>query len=138
VLNDGEARMLTRQDNLVAAGRQVLAWGPRFAVIKKGEHGCLILTAAGCMALPGFPTERVVDPTGAGDSFAGALMATLAEADPPAGRDRLDPALLKRAAVVGTVVASLNIEGFALDRLAAVTRKDVDARLSQFRPMVNF
>ncbi len=138
VLNDGEARMLTGQDNLVAAGRRVLGWGPRFAVIKKGEHGCLILTAAGCMALPGFPTERVVDPTGAGDSFAGAMMATLAESKPPVSRDRLDPAMLKKAAVVGTVVASLNIEGFALDRLAAVTREDVQTRLDAFRPMVNF
>ncbi|MDD4889343.1 MAG: PfkB family carbohydrate kinase [Phycisphaerae bacterium] len=137
VLNDGEARMLTGQDNLIAAGRQVLAMGPRFVVIKKGEHGSLVFTRAGLVCLPGYPTEKVVDPTGAGDSYAGGMMGTLAR-DGKADRNHLDAQLLKTAVVTGTVVASLNIEGFALSRLSAITRKDVDERVAAFRPMVNF
>jgi sugar/nucleoside kinase (ribokinase family) len=137
VCNDGEARQLTEQDNLIVAGKKILAMGPRFVVVKKGEHGSLVFTRAGVMCLPGYPTETVVDPTGAGDSYAGGMMGVLAR-DGKVSRDRLDPALLRQAVATGTVVASLNIEGFALTRLAAVTCKDVDARLAAFRPMVNF
>jgi len=137
VCNDGEARQLTEQDNLIVAGKKILSLGPRFVVIKKGEHGSLVFTRDGVMCLPGYPTERVVDPTGAGDSYAGGMMGVLAR-DGNASRDRLDPALLRQAVVTGTVVASLNIEGFALTRLAAITRKDVEDRLCAFRPMVNF
>jgi cytidine kinase len=138
VLNDGEARMLTGVHNLVTAGRQVLAMGPKFVVIKKGEHGCLVFTRDGLMALPAYPSEKVIDPTGAGDSFAGAMMGTLARQADKIDRNRLDAGLLKQAIVTGTVVASFNIEGFALDRLAAVTAADVAQRLAAFRPMVNF
>lgn len=137
VLNDGEARMLTGEANLIAAGRAVLAMGPRFVVIKKGEHGSLVFTREGLLCLPGYPTEKVVDPTGAGDSYAGGMMGVLAR-NGTVSRDRLDPAVLKTAVVTGTVVASLNIEGFALSRLSAITSADVDARLAAFRPMVNF
>jgi sugar/nucleoside kinase (ribokinase family) len=137
VLNDGEARQLTGQDNLVRAGRMVLDMGPRFVVVKKGEHGSLVFTRDAMLALPGFPTEKVVDPTGAGDSYAGGMMGVLAR-DGVASRDALDPQRLKTAVVTGTVVASLNIEGFALTRLSTITTKDVEQRLAAFRPMVNF
>ncbi|MCG3178913.1 MAG: hypothetical protein BIFFINMI_01243 [Phycisphaerae bacterium] len=138
VLNDGEVRMLTGEDNLVLAGRRVLGWGPRFVVIKKGEHGCLLLTGQGMASLPAFPSDTVADPTGAGDTFAGGMMGTLALSAGRIDRDRLDLGLLKQSLVVGTVLASFTIEDFALGRLARVTRDDVDRRVAQFRDIVCF
>src|SRR4029079_15161662 len=78
VLNDGEARMLTEKKNLIEAARAVLKMGPKFVVIKKGEHGCLMCSDRDTFVLPAFPAEKVVDPTGAGDSFAGVMMGYLA------------------------------------------------------------
>ena len=78
VLNDGEARLLTEKKNLIEAAREVLKMGPKFVVIKKGEHGCLMCTERDTFVLPAFPADKVVDPTGAGDSFAGGMMGYLA------------------------------------------------------------
>lgn len=138
VLNDGEARMLTGEDNLVLAARRVLAWGPRFVVIKKGEHGSLLLSGKNCLTLPAYPADGVTDPTGAGDSFAAGMMSRLAEAAATLDRDKLDVELLKAALVRGTVVASFTIEDFALGRIAGVTKDDIEKRVTEFRSMVNF
>lgn len=130
VLNDEEARMLTGITNLVAAGRRVLAWGPKFVVIKKGEHGAMLVTPTGVATLPAYPTDRVVDPTGAGDSFAGGMMGYLAT------QSDFNEARLRRAMAYGTVVASFNVEDFSLGRFQQIGREDIDRRLEEYVKML--
>lgn len=133
VLNEGEARMLTGSFNLVAAGREILEMGPDFVVIKKGEHGCLLLTSQGeVFALPAYPTANVTDPTGAGDSFAGGMMGYLA------GQDKTDFASIKMAIVYGTCSASLAIEDFSLNRWQTATFDDIESRKAQLKDMMTF
>jgi cytidine kinase len=132
VLNDSEARLLTGQENMVKAGRQVQSLGPKFVIIKKGEHGAMFFGADETYVLPAYPTSQVVDPTGAGDSFAGGLMGYLA------ARDRVDPQTLKEAMAYGTVVASYNVEDFSLDRMRQIERADLDKRLAEYRRMLTF
>ncbi|MDX1944829.1 MAG: PfkB family carbohydrate kinase [Pirellulaceae bacterium] len=132
VLNDSEARLLTGDENLVSAGRKVLGMGPRFVVIKKGEHGAMFFSAHETYVLPAFPTERVVDPTGAGDSFAGGLMGYLAS------QGNFDPKTLKEALAYGILVASYNVEDFSLDRLMQIDRSDLDVRMGQYKKMLSF
>ena len=135
VLNEGEARMLTGLDNLVAAADQILTLGPQFVVVKKGEHGALLITSAGQrFALPAYPTDSVKDPTGAGDTFAGGMMGHLAAHD--ASSD--DPEALKQAIAHGTVAASLVIEDFSLNRWNSVSNGDIENRLQQLCDMVSF
>jgi len=132
VLNDGEARLLTEKNNLIEAARQVLDMGPRFVVIKKGEHGCLMCSGGQTFVLPAFPADRVVDPTGAGDSFAGGMMGYLAT------QDDFSAAALKRALALGTVVASYTISDFSLSGLQGITRGDIDRRCEQFQAAMKF
>jgi sugar/nucleoside kinase (ribokinase family) len=132
VINDSEAKLLTGTDNLVQAGRAVRAMGPRFVVIKKGEHGAMFFSESETYVLPAFPTERVVDPTGAGDSFAGGMMGYLAE------QNNFDPKTLKEALAYGTLVASFTVEDFSLDRLAQIERKDLDQRMAEYKRMLSF
>jgi len=132
VLNDSEARLLTDEENLVKAGRQVQAMGPKFVIIKKGEHGAMFFGADETYVLPAYPTPRVVDPTGAGDSFAGGMMGYLAS------RDRYDPQTLKQAMAYGILVASYNVEDFSLDRMREIERADLDQRLVEYRRMLSF
>ena len=132
LMNDGEARLLTGQDNLPLAGRKVLEMGPRFVVIKKGEHGALLITTDGFFALPAFPTTSVADPTGAGDSFAGAMCGYLARSN-KAGTDEL-----RRALAYGTVVASLTVEDFSLGGLQSVTIEEIEERYRQLKDMTTF
>lgn len=130
VLNEGEARLLTQCTNLVTAGREILKLGPRFVMIKKGEHGSLLVSRDDLFLMPPFPTERVVDPTGCGDSFAGGTLGWLARS----GRCDDRPAL-RSAMARGTVVASFVLESFSIDALARVTCDDVERRLSELREM---
>ena len=133
VLNDGEARLLTEEKNLITAARQVLKMGPRFVVIKKGEHGCLMVSdQKDCFTLPAFPTSKVVDPTGAGDSFAGGLMGYLAT------QGTFSPATIKRALAFGTVVASYTIADFSLAGLQATDRDRIDERWHDFKQTMAF
>ena len=132
VMNDQEVRVYTGEENLPRAGRKLIEEGLRFVVVKKGEHGSLLVTKDEFFVLPAYPTTEVIDPTGAGDSFAGGLMGYLAHA----GDFRLPD--LKRGLLAGTVVASINVEGFSLDRLRAITRDDIDARSDAFRKMLRF
>src|SRR3954452_15769006 len=126
VLNDGEARLLTEKKNLIAAARDVLKMGPKFVVIKKGEHGCVMCTENDTFVLPAFPAEKVVDPTGAGDSFAGGMMGYLST------QGGFSPATIKRALAFGTVVASYTIADFSLAGLQAITREDIDERWNHY------
>lgn len=132
VLNDSEAKLLSGDENLVRAGQAVRRMGPKFVIIKKGEHGAMFFSERETYVLPAFPTPDVVDPTGAGDSFAGGMMGYLSE------RGNFDPATLKQAMAYGIVVASFTVEDFSLDRLQQITRKDIDHRMTQYRQMMSF
>jgi len=132
VLNDGEARMLTEEINLVRAGWKVLDLGPKFVIIKKGEHGAIFLSAEETFVMPAFPVAEVVDPTGAGDCFAGGFMGYLASVG------KTDMASLKTALAYGTVVASLNVEDFSLRRFQRTERAEIDHRLELYRSMMSF
>jgi len=132
VLNDGEARMLTERDNLVVAGKRILELGPKFVVIKKGEHGAMLVSADGVFVLPAYPTGELRDPTGAGDSFAGGMMGYLAAAD---GWDRKE---LRAALAHGTITASYTIEDFSVNRLLQIDRRAVLTRLREFCDMMRF
>lgn len=132
VLNDGEARLLTEKKNLIEAARDVLKLGPRFVVIKKGEHGCLLCSGEDVFVLPAFPADKVVDPTGAGDSFAGGMMGYLAT------QGNVSLATLKRALAFGTVVASYTISDFSLGGLKSTTREQIDDRFTRFKNAMNF
>jgi sugar/nucleoside kinase (ribokinase family) len=132
VLNDGEARLLTEEVNLVRAGYKVLDLGPKFVIIKKGEHGAMFLSADEAFVMPAFPLSNVIDPTGAGDSFAGGFMGYLASIG------RSDASSLKMAMAYGTVVASLDVEDFSLRRFQRTDRDEIDARLDKYRGMMAF
>jgi len=134
VLNFDEAEQLTGKRNPVTAARHILEMGPKFVVIKKGEHGCIIVHDDGIAALPAFPTEDVVDPTGAGDSFAGGMMGSLAR-EGDTGVDPTSFDAIHRAVAHGTIVASYNIESFSLERLASLTNHDLDVRFDEFSRM---
>ena len=107
--------------------------GPKFVVIKKGEHGCLLCTEKDTFVLPAFPADKVVDPTGAGDSFAGGMMGYLSTQ-----QGSLSPATIKRALAFGTVVASYTIADFSLAGLQATSREQIDDRWHQFKQAMSF
>jgi cytidine kinase len=132
VINDSEAKMLAGTENLVLAGHRVREMGPNFVVIKKGEHGAMFFSEYETYVLPAFPTDTVVDPTGAGDSFAGGMMGYLAE------QDDFSPETLKTAMAYGILVASFNVEGFGLDRMRQISREDIEGRLAEYRKMLSF
>jgi len=133
VLNYDEAELLTGKTNSVTAGRHILEMGPKFVVVKKGEHGALLIHKDGIAALPAYPTENVVDPTGAGDSFAGGMMGSIAAAK-GANPGSFDS--IRKALAHGTVVASYNIEAFSLERLTQIGRADLDKRYNEYAAMV--
>ena len=132
VLNDGEAKLLTGEENLVRAGRLACRMGPRFVVIKKGEHGAMFFSQHETYVLPAYPTPEVIDPTGAGDSFAGGMMGCLAE------RGDFEPRTLKEAMAYGILVASFTVEDFSLERLQTIEREDLERRMGEYRRMLSF
>jgi len=131
-LNDGEARQLTEQANLVQAARWILDRGPRTVLIKKGEHGAFMFTRESVFFAPAYPLESVFDPTGAGDSFAGGFMGWLART-----RD-LSDANLRRAVVLGSAMGSFVVEGFSITRLLEISRTDIERRAADFHRLVTF
>lgn len=132
VLNDGEARLLTEKKNLIQAAKEVLSYGTKFVVIKKGEHGALLVTDKDTFVLPAFPAENVVDPTGAGDSFAGGMMGYLST------QGHVTPATVKRALAYGTCVASFTISDFSLGGLQNTSREQIDQRWNDFKQAMSF
>lgn len=133
IVNHHEALLLTGRSQVLAAARDILGMGPRIAVIKKAEHGAVLATRDGFFALPSYPVIDVRDTTGAGDSFAGGFMGYVASRCTT--RDVADGDL-RHALLYGTVIASFNVEGFALERLRAVTPKEVEARREAFLKMI--
>ncbi|TWT77377.1 putative sugar kinase YdjH [Posidoniimonas polymericola] len=133
VLNDSEAKLMTGTENLVKAGHLVREMGPKFVIIKKGEHGAMFFSEHETYVMPAFPTDKVVDPTGAGDSFAGGMMGYLAEQD-----NGFEPEQIKTAMAYGTLTASFNVEGFGLARMKEISRDDIEDRMTKFRKMLSF
>jgi sugar/nucleoside kinase (ribokinase family) len=134
ILNDAELRQLTAKPNLVSAAREILSWGPHVVVAKQGEYGAALVTRDGFFALPAYPLESVVDPTGAGDTFAGGLVGYVA-AHPHEG---LSDALLRRAMAHATVLASFNVEEFGTERIERLTGSEIAARIEQLQAMTQF
>jgi sugar/nucleoside kinase (ribokinase family) len=132
VINDEEARQLSGHHNIRRAAREILTRGPRRVIIKRGEHGALLFDEHGVFAAPGFPLEDVVDPTGAGDCFAGGLVGYLAQ------QREIDGLALRRAMIHATATASFCVEAVGTTRIASVTRADVGARVTEIRALYEF
>ncbi len=130
--NDGEARQLSGEHNLLKAAQWVRAHGPKLFVIKKGEHGVLCFADGFLFSMPAYPLEKVFDPTGAGDSFAGGFMGYLTRSP------KLNRQVIRQAVIYGSVLASYNVESFSLTRVAELTRADITRRYKQFRELTKF
>lgn len=132
LVNDGEARQLSGEYSLVKAARKILTMGPRYLIIKKGEHGALLFHENHVFFAPALPLEDVYDPTGAGDTFAGGFIGHLARTKDISFEN------MKTAIIVGSAMASFCVEKFGADRLKTITQEDISARLDQFVELVNF
>jgi sugar/nucleoside kinase (ribokinase family) len=133
VLNDGEARQLTSDDNVVSALAKIHRLGPRYVIIKKGEHGSLLSGPEGLFVAPAYPLKKVVDPTGAGDSFVGGLLGYLA-----AQKTGTPGKNLRRAMIHGSVVASFCCEGFGLSHTIKAKRSDIVRRVRELEKLARF
>ena len=132
VANDQEARALSGEDNLIKAARGLRCRGPKMVLIKKGEHGVLFYSDRFILSLPAYPTDKVIDPTGAGDTFAGGFMGYLAKAG------RVSASTIKKALAYGTIAASFNVEAFGIEKTSRLTLGQVNHRLAKFREAVVF
>jgi len=132
MINDAEARQLTGQYSIVKAAKEILTMGPQYLVIKKGEHGALLFHGDNVFFAPALPLEEVFDPTGAGDTFAGGFLGYLAKTKDVSFSN------MKTAIIVGSAMASFCVEKFGATRLKEITGRDIDARIRQFRELVNF
>ncbi len=132
LINDGEARQLTGEHNLVKAARAIMTMGPSTLVIKRGEYGVLLFRAESVFAAPAYPLEDVFDPTGAGDTFAGGFMGYISSI-----MDFKEP-VVRRATVMGSVMASFNVEAFSLDRIRELDYKEIEGRYREFKTLAHF
>ncbi|MFA5927953.1 MAG: PfkB family carbohydrate kinase [Candidatus Margulisiibacteriota bacterium] len=132
VLNEGETRQLLKTPNLISGAKELLKMGVKKVIIKKGEHGCLLFEDDHYFAAPSFPLDRLVDPTGAGDSFAGGFIGYLAESGD------LSHENMRKAVIIGSTIASYNVEDFSLNRMRKLTKKDIQKRFSEFKQMTEF
>jgi sugar/nucleoside kinase (ribokinase family) len=134
ILNDAELRQLTGKPNLVSAAREILSWGPKVIVAKQGEYGAALVTTESFFALPAYPLENVIDPTGAGDTFAGGFVGYIA-AHP---EEEFSDELLRRAMAHGTALASFNVEEFGTERIERLTGEEITARVEELREFTQF
>ena len=132
MINDTETRQLSNEHNLLRAARHIFKLGPHTLVVKRGEHGAMMVHNNSMFCVPAFPLEEVHDPTGAGDSFAGGFMGYLASVG------RINNTALRRAMVYGSVMGSFAVERFGLDRLRRLTRREITARARHFRQLTQF
>ncbi len=132
VINEAEARELAGEPSLVKAAKKIMACGPGILIIKRGEYGALMFNGSSVFSAPAYPLEDVFDPTGAGDSFAGGLMGYLAYTND------LSEQNIRKAIVMGSVMASFNVEDFSLNRLRAISYEDIRARYTEFKQLTYF
>jgi sugar/nucleoside kinase (ribokinase family) len=132
IINDAEARQLTGIPNLIKAAREILCWGPRALIVKRGEYGAALFTPENYFAIPAYPLESVFDPTGAGDTFAGGFMGYLSS------QQTIDEAAMRRAMIFGSVMASFNVEEFGTNRVRRLTHDEINDRFRAFKRMTNF
>jgi sugar/nucleoside kinase (ribokinase family) len=132
IINDGEARQLAQEPNLVKAARRILDWGPQTLIVKRGEYGAVMFNGSRIFSAPGYPLEMVFDPTGAGDSFAGGFMGCLARSG------NFKDQGIRQAVIYGSVMASFNVESFSLDRLRQLTPRAIQARYREFKRLTHF
>ncbi|HEX8853378.1 MAG TPA: PfkB family carbohydrate kinase [Pyrinomonadaceae bacterium] len=132
IINDAEARQLAGEPNLIRAAREILSWGPRALVVKRGEYGAAMFTPETYFAIPAYPLESVFDPTGAGDTFAGGFMGYLAS------HDEIDEETMRRAMTFGSVMASFNVEEFGTERVSRLTQDEINQRFREFKRMTHF
>lgn len=132
LMNDGEARMLFQTRNLLQAAREALQRGPKFVIIKKGEHGALLFSNQSHFSAPSYPLEVVKDPTGCGDCFAGGFMGYLAK------HQVVDEASLRKAIIYGSVIASFNAEDFSVERISRTTQEEIEQRYQQMKALREF
>ncbi len=132
LINDAETRQLGREANLLKAARAILSWGPKTLVIKRGEYGALLIDGNSAFGAPAFPLEEVVDPTGAGDSFAGGFVGYLAASGSS------DHSALRKAVILGSVMASFNVSEFGPKRLTTLTYPEIEGRFREFRELTHF
>lgn len=132
VVNEGEARELTRETSLLKAARAVQSWGPKTVVIKQGEYGAVLFHGPQIFSAPGLPLETVKDPTGAGDSFAGGMMGFVAR------KGEVTWDILKQSVVAGSAMASLNVEEFSCRRLKDLKNGEIQERILQFKKLSQF
>ncbi len=135
ILNDAELRQLTGKPNLFSAAREVLTWGPQVVVAKQGEYGAALVTAERFFSLPAYPLETVVDPTGAGDTFAGGFVGYIAD---NLGDGELSDELLRAAMAYGTALASFNVEEFGTERVVRLTDEEIASRVQELREIIRF
>ncbi|MFA4992000.1 MAG: PfkB family carbohydrate kinase [Candidatus Omnitrophota bacterium] len=129
-LNDNEAKMFSGESNMLKAGRHLVSLGPRYVIIKRGEYGSLLFSKDGAFSAPAYLLDRVCDPTGAGDTFAGGFMGYIAKTD------NLSPQNMKKALLHGTVMASFAVENFSVNRFLKIKKKDIETRYKDLRRLI--
>lgn len=132
LLNEIEAKMLCCSNNLVCAAKRILSMGPNYVIIKKGEHGAMLFSKKGAFIVPAFPLDKVIDPTGAGDSFAGGLVGYIAS------KNKVNDEIIKQALVVGSAMASFNVQNFSLKGLLSLKKSDIKSRLKMIQKLSSF
>ncbi|HZV13549.1 MAG TPA: PfkB family carbohydrate kinase [Candidatus Kapabacteria bacterium] len=132
IINDAEARELTKEHSLIKAGKKILTLGPKFVIVKKGEHGALLFTKDSLFSAPAYPLEDVFDPTGAGDTFAGGFIGWLAKTDDFSTEN------MRRAVIYGSVMASYTVEKFGLERLKDLSWIEINDRFREFKRLASF
>ena len=132
VLNDSEAKQLFSSTNIVQCANNILSLGPKYAIIKKGEHGSILFSGGKKFIAPAYPLEKVLDPTGAGDSFAGGMLGYIAKTKDVSERN------MRKAIMYGSVIASYNAEGFSVNKIKSITKEDIENRFNELREMREF
>ncbi len=132
IINDGEARELGENANLVKAAKKILSWGPKTLIVKRGEYGCLMFDEKSIFSAPAYPLEFVFDPTGAGDTFAGGFMGYLASCG------EMSNEIFRQGIIYGSTMASFNVEDFSLNRIKKLGKDEIDSRFRFFKGMTHF
>ena len=132
VINDEEAKLLTKEENLIKCAKKMMSWGAKYIIIKKGEHGSLLFHEDIIFPSVGFSLESILDPTGAGDSFAGAMIGYLAS------KKKTSFSEIKNSVIYGNIMGSFAVEKYGIDALTTIKRSDITKRLKQYEKMVKF